>query len=122
VDNNSDIQRSEAEPLPSHIKTLGAAVRFLRERAGLSLRQAARLVGVSSSFLSDLERDRRHTTKIEELAQALGCKAGVLKELDTRLSADLREWIAANPGMVAVLREMRATDWRRWRPGPPRAP
>ena len=110
------------ESLPSHIKTLGMAVRFLRERAGLSLRQTARLVGVSSAFLSDLERDRRHTTKIGELAQVLGCKVEVLQKLDARLSADLKEWIAANPGMVAVLREMRATDWRRWRPGPPRAP
>ena len=108
--------------LPSEIRTLGPAVRFLREQAGLSLRELARRTGVSAPFLSDLERDRRKTTKIDELARELNSSAGVLRALEGRLSQDLRDWIAANPGMVAVLREMRASDWRRWRPGPPRAP
>ena len=108
--------------LPDQIETVGQAVRWLRERASLSLRALAKKVGVSAPFLSDLERDRRATTKTDELAAALGCSPDVLRAFDGRLSTELRHWIAANPGMVAVLREMKAGDWRRWRPGPPRAP
>jgi transcriptional regulator with XRE-family HTH domain len=88
------------------VKTLGAAVRFLRERKGTSLRQLAAQVGVSASFLSDLERNRRSTDKLQELATALEINVEVLHTFDGRMGSDLKEWIATNPGMVAVLREM----------------
>jgi transcriptional regulator with XRE-family HTH domain len=102
-----------SEPvLPSHVKTLGDAVRFLRERKGISLRQLAAQVGVSAPFLSDLERNRRSTEKLQELATVLEIDVGVLQGFDGRMTSDLKEWIAANPGMIAVLREMRASGRR----------
>jgi transcriptional regulator with XRE-family HTH domain len=98
--------------LPSHVKTLGDAIRFFREKRGMSLRQLASQAGVSAPFLSDIERNRRSTDKLQMLATALKVDVEVLRTYDGRIGADLREWIAANPGMVAVLREMRASGRR----------
>lgn len=98
--------------LPSNVKTLGDAVRFLRERKGISLRQLATQIGISAPFLSDLERDRRGTDKLQQLATALDVSVDVLQALDGRMTPDLKEWIAANPGMIAVLREMRSSGRR----------
>jgi transcriptional regulator with XRE-family HTH domain len=98
--------------LPSDIATLGEAVRYLRDRKGFSLRQLAAKVGVSAPFLSDLERNRRSTEKLEELANALDVPPSLLQQFDGRLTSDLRDWIAANPGMIAVIREMRASGRR----------
>jgi transcriptional regulator with XRE-family HTH domain len=98
--------------LPSSIKTLGEAVRYLRDRKRLSLRELATKVGVSAPFLSDLERNRRSTEKLAELAAALDVSVAVLEGLDGRMTTDLKDWIAANPGMIAVLREIRASGRR----------
>ncbi|HLK15193.1 MAG TPA: helix-turn-helix transcriptional regulator [Fimbriimonadaceae bacterium] len=98
--------------LPTNVRTLGDAVRFLRERQGISLRQLATKVGVSAPFLSDLERNRRSTEKLDQLATALDVSVEVLQELDGRMTPDLKEWIAANPGMIAVLREIRSSGRR----------
>ena len=95
--------------LPSHVKTLGEAVRFIRERKGMSLRQLASRTGVSAPFLGDIERNRRSTNRLPELASALDVDVETLRAFDGRIGADLREWMAANPGMVAVLREMHAS-------------
>lgn len=39
--------------------TNGAVLRWERERAGLSVREVARRMGVSAAYLSDIERNRR---------------------------------------------------------------
>jgi len=93
--------------IPSNIKTIGSAIRFLRERKGMSLRALGATIGVSAPFLSDLERDRRKTDKLAEIAKALDADEETLRALDGRLTQDLKDWIAANPGMIAILREMR---------------
>lgn len=43
-------------------KSLGAELRKLREKAGLSGRQVARRMHISAPYLSDLELGRRHWT------------------------------------------------------------
>ena len=92
--------------LPPHVKTLGDAIRFFRERKGMSLRQLASKTEISFPFLDDIERNRRSTDKLMVLAGALGIDVEVLRSFDGRVSSDLKEWIASNPGMIAVLREM----------------
>ncbi len=44
-------------------RELGANLRTLREKAGLSLRKVADRLGVSVPYLSDLERGRRNWTE-----------------------------------------------------------
>lgn len=45
----------EADPL-----AIGKSMRELRIQRGLSLREVARRMGMSASFISDLERGNRH--------------------------------------------------------------
>ncbi len=76
----------------------------------MSLRALANKVGVSAPFLSDLEHNRRATDRIADIASALGVAVEEFQRVDGRLTADLKDWIAANPGMVAFLKEVRASN------------
>lgn len=91
--------------------TLGETIRQLREKRGMTLRALARTIGVSAAFLSDLEHDRRHTDKLEEIASALRVSAADLRALDTRLPFDLKKWIEENPKVVALLRDMKKHNY-----------
>lgn len=95
--------------LPSEVKTLGDAVRWLREQRGMTLRALAKKVDVTAPFLSDLEHNRRKTDKLAAIARALDFEFEELNKFDGRLTADLKEWIDANPGMVALLKDIRAS-------------
>lgn len=48
----------------------GAWLRWVRERAGLSLREVARRAKLTPAFLSDIERGNRHATPRVEAAYA----------------------------------------------------
>lgn len=64
---------SAATPGPSEI---GARLRTIRKRRGLSLPVAADRAGISKQYLSFLERGERSFTKrglLEDLARAVGC-------------------------------------------------
>ncbi len=63
-------------------ETLGARIRRLREQKGWSLRRLARQIDVSAPFLSDVEHDRRKTTKIPELAAVLGVSVATLRGVE----------------------------------------
>jgi transcriptional regulator with XRE-family HTH domain len=95
--------------LPAHVETLGDAVRYLREKRGLTLRALAKAVGVSAPFLSDLEHNRRRTDRIAEFARELGADESILKRFDSRVEPDLKEWLEKNPEVVALLRDVRST-------------
>lgn len=95
--------------VPSGVATLGEAVRLLREQQGLTLRALAERVGVSAPFLSDLEHGRRQTDKYNELAKALSVSVDELRQLDTRLSGDLKEWLAHNPKLLGLLKDMQSS-------------
>jgi transcriptional regulator with XRE-family HTH domain len=95
--------------IPNTVKTLGEAVRFLREQRGLTLRELARRIGVSAPFLSDVEHNRRSTEKLNELASALDVPFDQLNQFNGRLSGDLKEWIKANPQVATLLEELRTS-------------
>ncbi|NWJ40967.1 MAG: helix-turn-helix transcriptional regulator [Geothrix sp.] len=95
--------------VPEGVKTLGEAVRLLRELEGLTLRGLAEKIGVSAPFLSDLEHGRRQTDRYEQLASALNTHIDELRALDTRVSADMRDWLAANPKLLYLLRDMQTS-------------
>lgn len=99
---------TEKLKLPSTVETLGDAVRYLREKRGLTLRALASAVGVSAPFLSDLEHNRRRTDRLEGFAKALGVEEAVLKRFDNRVEPELKDWLEKNPDLVTLLREVRA--------------
>ncbi len=92
--------------IPQGINSLGEAVRYLREEGGLTLRALADKVGVSAPFLSDLEHGRRQTERYDELAKALEVSVVELRELDSRVTPELKEWLADNPKLVVLLKDM----------------
>jgi transcriptional regulator with XRE-family HTH domain len=66
------------EPTPAEI---GARVRMIRRRRGLSLEVVAGHVGISKSYLSMLENGQRQFERrglLEDIAQALGCSVADL--------------------------------------------
>ena len=89
--------------------SLGEAVRILREDQRLTLRALAEKVGVSAPFLSDLEHGRRQTDRYVELAAALGVDEDALRQLDARVTPELKDWLATNPRLVSLLKDMQAS-------------
>lgn len=97
--------KKASEGFPS----LGEAIRSLRQKKRISLRGLAEQVGVSAPFLSDVERNRRSTDKLEAIAKILEVPIEELARLDGRISADLKEWLAERPDLVALLKELQAS-------------
>lgn len=95
--------------IPEGVKTLGEAVRLLREAQGLTLRALAKKVGVTAPFLSDLEHGRRQTNQYAALAEALEVQVDELRLLDTRVPGDLREWLSENPKLLALLKDLQSS-------------
>jgi transcriptional regulator with XRE-family HTH domain len=95
--------------IPKNIDSLGDAIRYLREKRGMTLRTLAKKVDVSAPFLSDVEHNRRNTDKLPAIAKALGVSVKELQKFDGRIPEDVKDWIAANPEIVELLDEMRAS-------------
>ena len=68
------------------MNTLGDRIRELRNGRDLSLRELAKIVGVSAPFLTDVEQGRRFPADdtLEKLARALRTTVADLKTHDTR--------------------------------------
>lgn len=92
---------------PPTVHTVGDAIRYLREQRGLTLRALADKIGISAPFLSDLERNRRSTERLDDFATALDVPADALLRFDGRLSQELRDWISRDPAFVRFLDEQR---------------
>lgn len=93
--------------VPKEIRSLGQAIRYLRELRGITLRELGKRVGVSAPFLTDIEHDRRNTEELPAIAKALGVDVKELKRFDRRVPKAVKDWIAANPELVELLEEMR---------------
>lgn len=90
-------------------ETLGERIKRLRVQKRLSLRELAKQVKVSAPFLSDVERNRRSTTRLQEIATALGVDVATLEDADQRLTNELRDWLSQSPGMIRVIKELRTS-------------
>lgn len=98
----------KSRPLPPGVNSLGEAVRILREQQGLTLRALAEKTGVSAPFLSDLEHGRRQTDRYEAFATALNVPVKELRKFDTRVTPALKDWLADNPKLTALLKDMQS--------------
>jgi transcriptional regulator with XRE-family HTH domain len=92
--------------VPDGIRSLGEAVRYLRTERRMTLRALAQKAGISAPFLSDIEHGRRQTNEYEALAKALDVAVDELRRFDGRVT-ELKEWLAENPQLVALLKDLR---------------
>lgn len=93
---------------------IGARVRMIRRRRGLSLDAAAGLAGISKGHLSRLESGKRQFVRrglIEDVAHALGCSPADLTGAPD-VAPDRRALVAASavPGLTAVLHDTTLDD------------
>lgn len=94
--------------MASRSESFGATVRHERERLEIGLRQMAKIIGVSPTYLSKLERDHfapPAEDKVKKIAEIIGRDPDELLALAGRVASDLKEIIQRQPrGMANFLR------------------
>lgn len=109
-------------PTSSRLSDLGAYIRNQRESAKLSLRNLAKLAGVSNPYLSQIERGLRKPSAeiLQAIARALSIssetlyvKAGILEERD--VDADLEDAIDRDPHLSETQRTALIEMYRSFR-------
>ena len=93
------------------MKTFGDAIKSIREQENMSQRQLAKLVGVTPSYINDIERLRRKAPSkkvIQKLATVLSISEENLFDLagleSDRIPPDVPEIIKRHPESVNLLR------------------
>ena len=84
----------------------GAFVRHERENKEIGLRQMAKKIGVSPTYLSKIERDEFSPPaedKVRKIANILGSDVDELLALAGKVSSDLSEIIRERPRQLAAL-------------------
>ncbi len=84
----------------------GALVRREREGRGIGLREMAKMIGVSATYLSKIERDEfppPAEDRVRTIAGILGHDPDELLALAGKVSSDLENIIKEQPREVAVL-------------------
>jgi transcriptional regulator with XRE-family HTH domain len=84
----------------------GEFVRRAREAKEIGLREMAKMIGVSPTYLSKIERDEfppPAEDKVRKIAAIIGCDADELLARADRVSSDLSEIIKRRPVQVAAL-------------------
>lgn len=93
---------------------IGQRARTIRRRRGLSLEVAAGLAGISTGFLSRLERGERNFERrglLEDLAAALGCAvADLTGQPYPPVNRDSADAMAELPAISLALHECSLTD------------
>ncbi|HVS81990.1 MAG TPA: helix-turn-helix transcriptional regulator [Pyrinomonadaceae bacterium] len=75
-----------------------------------SLRQLGREIGVTPAYVADIEAGRRLPSADlkKKISSVLEIPAEEVAAADSRLTADLRDWIEERPQLIAILRSLRA--------------
>jgi transcriptional regulator with XRE-family HTH domain len=84
----------------------GAFVRREREKKEIGLRDMAKMIGVSPTYLSMVERDvfaPPAEDKVKAIAQVIGCDVDELLGRADRVASDLSEIIKRHPVELASL-------------------
>jgi transcriptional regulator with XRE-family HTH domain len=84
----------------------GALIRRRREAKEIGLREMAKMIGVSPTYLSKVERDEfapPAEDKVKAIAQIIGCDVDELLALAGRVATDLSDIIKRHPIELAAL-------------------
>jgi transcriptional regulator with XRE-family HTH domain len=84
----------------------GALVRREREGKEIGLREMAKMIGVSPTYLSKIERDEfppPAEDRVRAIAQVIGCDADDLLARAGRVSSDITDIIKRHPVELAAL-------------------
>ena len=87
-------------------KRFGAFVRRHREAKEIGLREMAKMIGVSPTYLSKVERDEFAAPaedKVKAIARIIGCDTDELMARADRVSSDLSDIIKRHPVELAAL-------------------
>src|SRR5215470_15595828 len=82
----------------------GAFIRREREAKEIGLREMAKKIGVSPTYLSKVERDDfppAAEDKVRRIAEAIGCDPDELLALAGRVASDLTDIIREHPRQMA---------------------
>ncbi|MFO0344697.1 MAG: helix-turn-helix domain-containing protein [Labrys sp. (in: a-proteobacteria)] len=84
----------------------GAFIRARREEKEIGLREMAKIIGVSPTYVSKIERDEYPPPaedKVRLIADVIGCDADELLARAGKVASDLSDIIKRNPIEVAAL-------------------
>ncbi len=88
------------------MEKFGATVRHEREKLEIGLREMAKKIGVSATYLSKIERDEfppPAEDKVRKIAEIFDCDVDQLLALAGKVSSDLSEIIRERPRELAAL-------------------
>jgi transcriptional regulator with XRE-family HTH domain len=93
-------------------KTLGSELARLRTKAGYTVRGFAKILDISPSYLSDIERDRRRPKQelLRRMVKALEHAGADFEDLDSlnpRVELDLLRWADETPEVRQMLRTVK---------------
>ncbi len=93
-------------------KTLGQVIRDARVAAGQSLREFARTLGITPSYQSDIENDRRIPSEdvLKEIAGLLRLDFEELMALGGRFGEDAERYLRRHPTAGALFRKLSETN------------
>ena len=93
-------------------KTLGEVIRDARVAAGRSLREFAKTVGITPSYQSDIEYDRRIPSAdvLKKMAGLLGLDFEELMALGGRFGEDAERYLRRHPTAGALFRKLSETN------------
>ena len=91
------------------VPDIGELVKERRLRRNWSLRQLGSQIGVTPAYVADIEAGRRlPSAELKDRIEAvLEIPSGELAAADTRLTAELRDWIEERPQLTSMLRSLR---------------
>jgi transcriptional regulator with XRE-family HTH domain len=86
--------------------SLGTYIRTARTKRGIKARDLARQLGISNSYLSDIEYDRRRPAPhlLEKIADALGLPRDDLMARAGYVGPEAEEYLRTNPAAVLLVR------------------
>lgn len=86
-------------------------IKKARKKRGLSLTKAAPLIGISISYLCDIEKGRAGNPKMDfiyKLAEIYGVNVDDLCIYGKRIPRDIFDKIVENPALYSVIRNFEA--------------
>jgi transcriptional regulator with XRE-family HTH domain len=89
--------------------TLGKLIKTTRDGKGMTVRAFAAAIEVAPPFVTDMEADRRRPGPevLARIAAVLEIPEEQLQAVDPRLTPEVKEWIAEEPRVSSLLRQLR---------------